>query len=169
MPIRTGRRCGGSGSAPGSARCREPVTTSSDQRAFVTADMPGLARSLCARRTGGGADGLVISARLIDEPPESEVRCINPDGSDETMCGDARRCAALCAAIDRGPSASAASLAGVRHQAEVHGDEVAVVAEAEPVHRAGSRHRRQRTGVRVRRSSHRNRAGGRGRGQCGGG
>ncbi len=81
---------------------------------FAHADMPGLARSLCARRTGIGADGLVISTRLTSDPPEYEVRCVNPDGSDATMCGNALRCAALCAAIDHGHPRISIIMAGVR-------------------------------------------------------
>jgi diaminopimelate epimerase len=105
---------------------------------FEHAGLPGLARDLCARQTGIGADGLVISTRLSAEPPAYEVRCLNPDGSEATMCGNALRCAALCAAADQGHTEIAMVMAGVRHQAEVHGREVAVTAEAGPVHRAAA-------------------------------
>lgn len=83
---------------------------------FGHADLPGLARDLCTRQTGIGADGLVISTRLSDDPPAYEVRCINPDGSEATMCGNALRCAALCAAAGHGHTGVAMVMAGVRHR-----------------------------------------------------
>lgn len=105
---------------------------------FEHADMPGLARDLCARQTGIGADGLVISTVLSSDPPGYEVRCLNADGSEATMCGNALRCAALCAAADHGHTRLSIVMAGVPHRAEVRGGEVAVTAEAGPVHRAAA-------------------------------
>ena len=54
-----------------------------------------LALGLCARRTGVGADGLV----LIEEDPEVDFRWhfYNSDGSEAEMCGNASRCAARLA------------------------------------------------------------------------
>jgi len=100
---------------------------------FEHADLPGLARDLCTRQTGVGADGLVISTPLCGDPPAYEVRCLNADGSEATMCGNALRCAALCAAADYGHTEVVMVMAGVRHRGEVHGCEVAVTAEAGPV------------------------------------
>jgi len=54
------------------------------------------------------------------------------------MCGNALRCAAWCAAADHGHTEVAMIMAGVRHRAEVQGGEVAVTAEAGPVHRAAA-------------------------------
>jgi diaminopimelate epimerase len=105
---------------------------------FEHADLPGLARGLCTRQTGIGADGLVISTSLSGDPPAYEVRCLNADGSEATMCGNALRCAALCAAADDGHTEVAMIMAGVRHQGEVRGGEVAVTAEAGPVLRAAA-------------------------------
>jgi diaminopimelate epimerase len=51
------------------------------------------------------------------------------------MCGNALRCAAWCAASDHGHAQLSIIMAGVRHRAEVRGREVAVTAEAGPVHR----------------------------------
>ncbi len=81
---------------------------------FEHADLPGLARDLCTRQTGIGADGLVISTRLCGDPPAYEVRCLNPDGSEATMCGNALRCAALCAAADHGHAEVVMVMAGCR-------------------------------------------------------
>jgi diaminopimelate epimerase len=102
------------------------------------ADLPGLARELCTRQTGIGADGLVVSTRLSGDPPAYEVRCLNPDGSEASMCGNALRCAALCAAADHAHTQAILVMAGVRHRAEVRGAEVAVTAEAGPVLRAAA-------------------------------
>jgi diaminopimelate epimerase len=105
---------------------------------FDRPDVPGMARELCARQTGIGADGLVISTRLSADPPSFEVRCLNPDGSEATMCGNALRCAALCAASDYGHTQVGLVMAGVRHRAEVRGADVAVTAEAGPLLRAAA-------------------------------
>ncbi|MGH3285939.1 MAG: diaminopimelate epimerase [Streptosporangiaceae bacterium] len=103
---------------------------------FEYPDLPGLARDLCTRQTGIGADGLVISTRLSSDPPTYEVRCLNADGSEATMCGNALRCAAWCAAADHGHTEVTMDMAGVRHRGQVQGSEAAVTAEAGPVHRA---------------------------------
>ncbi|MGD0240869.1 MAG: hypothetical protein ABSB59_11155 [Streptosporangiaceae bacterium] len=63
-------------------------------------DWPEEARRLCPRGTGIGADGLVVTIRR--GPAAFEVRCFNADGSAATMCGNALRCAAFCAARDCG-------------------------------------------------------------------
>jgi len=46
-------------------------------------DWPEEARRLCARGTGIGADGLVVTTRR--GPAALEVRCFNADGSVATM------------------------------------------------------------------------------------
>jgi diaminopimelate epimerase len=103
---------------------------------FACADLPGLARELCSRRTGVGADGLVVSTRITGDPRGYEVRCLNADGSEASMCGNALRCAALCAAADHGHTEISMLMAGVLHRARVRGTEVAVTVEAGPVLRA---------------------------------
>jgi diaminopimelate epimerase len=103
---------------------------------FACPDLPGLARELCSRRTGVGADGLVVSARLTGDSPTYEIRCLNADGSEASMCGNALRCAALCAAADHGHTEISMLMAGTMHRATVRGTEVAVTAEAGPVLRA---------------------------------
>ncbi|WP_405951499.1 hypothetical protein OG588_39945 [Streptomyces prunicolor] len=57
-------------------------------------DWPKEAERLCARRTGVGPDGLVISSLISISPVALEVTCFNADGSIATMCGNALRCAA---------------------------------------------------------------------------
>ena len=92
---------------------------------FPGSDRPGLARDLCSRHTGIGADGLVISMQFASGSPAYEVKCMNPDGSEATMCGNALRCAALCAAADHGHAQVSMLMAGVWHCGEVRGSEVA--------------------------------------------
>ena len=94
-------------------------------------DWPEEARRLCARGTGIGADGLVVTTRR--GPAAFEVQCFNADGSAATMCGNALRCAAFCAARDHGDQAISLVMAGAGHRAQVRDGEVAVTAEAGPV------------------------------------
>ena len=96
-------------------------------------DWPGTAGTLCARRTGIGADGLVVSTRFSGDPPGYLVSCFNADGSEATMCGNALRCAAFCAARDYGDTEMSMVMAGAEHRAVVCGSDVAVTAQAGPV------------------------------------
>ena len=55
---------------------------------------PGLlARRLCNRRTGIGADGLILL--LPSTQADVRMRIINSDGSEAEMCGNASRCVPL--------------------------------------------------------------------------
>ncbi|NNF57772.1 MAG: diaminopimelate epimerase [Rhodothermaceae bacterium] len=61
---------------------------------FNDAELSGLARRFCPRRTGVGADGI-----LALNPPETDgahfrMRYFNADGSLGTMCGNGARCLA---------------------------------------------------------------------------
>jgi len=86
---------------------------------------------LCARRTGVGADGLVLSTLVDKDPaPVLEVICINADGSLASMCGNALRCVAWAAAGTHGFTAMSLIMAGVRHEATVRNGHVWVTAEA---------------------------------------
>jgi diaminopimelate epimerase len=59
-------------------------------------DDPGaLARRVCDRRLGVGADGLVLV--LPSAAADFLMRVFNPDGSEPEMCGNAIRCVALYA------------------------------------------------------------------------
>lgn len=92
-------------------------------------DWPAMARDLCGRRTGIGADGLVLSTLMDTAPPALEVACFNADGSTATMCGNALRCAAWCAAKDHSFQEMSLLMAGVKHHARVADDGVWVTAE----------------------------------------
>ena len=58
-----------------------------------------LAKEICDRKYGAGADGLLIleKSRIAD----IKMRIFNPDGSEPKMCGNGVRCAALCVAGHR--------------------------------------------------------------------
>lgn len=55
---------------------------------------PGLARALCDRRTGIGADGLIWGAASTDAPDEADVsfRLHNADGTEAEISGNGLRC-----------------------------------------------------------------------------
>lgn len=91
--------------------------------------LPDTALRLCARRTGIGADGLVVSTLISTNPGVLEVTCLNADGSTATMCGNALRCAARCAADDYELQEMTLIMAGVNHQARVSDGAVWVTAE----------------------------------------
>ena len=57
------------------------------------ADPFSLAQRLCNRRTGIGADGLVLL--LPSQTADIRMRIINSDGSEAEMCGNASRCVPL--------------------------------------------------------------------------
>lgn len=57
------------------------------------ADFPCAARTLCDRRFGIGADGLVLLWPLDGE--NARMRIFNSDGSEAEMCGNASRCVPL--------------------------------------------------------------------------
>ncbi len=65
----------------------------------VGPDPAGLARRICARRSGAGADGLALVGRRDGEA--LDVRFFNPDGTEFGTCGNGSRCVARWAA-DRG-------------------------------------------------------------------
>ncbi len=54
-------------------------------------DAAALARALCDRRAGMGADGLLIIESSI--AADARMRIINADGSEAEMCGNGMRCA----------------------------------------------------------------------------
>jgi diaminopimelate epimerase len=60
--------------------------------------LPALARSVCDRKFGVGADGLIFVLRKEDQ---LEMAMLNPDGSLSEMCGNGLRCFARLA-VDRG-------------------------------------------------------------------
>ena len=55
-------------------------------------NLSALARSLCDRKIGIGADGLLILEK--SKKADIRMRIFNADGSEAEMCGNGARCAA---------------------------------------------------------------------------
>src|SRR6266567_7949524 len=53
-----------------------------------------LARKICDRHYGAGADGIAVVSRPDDERADFYVRIFNPDGSEAGLSGNGTRCAA---------------------------------------------------------------------------
>ncbi len=62
-----------------------------DDRANPIRDFQNLARALCDRRGGVGADGLIAISN--SGPADARMRIFNADGSEAEMCGNGMRCA----------------------------------------------------------------------------
>lgn len=79
-------------------------------------DPAALARRLCARRFGIGADGLIL---MCPSPrADATMRIYNSDGSEPEMCGNGIRCAAKFlydSGICPRPALDIDTLAGVKH------------------------------------------------------
>ena len=63
--------------------------------ASAAAHWSDVSRTLCDRRTGIGADGLLVLAP--SKVADVRMRIFNPDGSEPSMCGNGVRCLALFA------------------------------------------------------------------------
>jgi diaminopimelate epimerase len=63
-----------------------------------------LAKKLCDRKTGVGADGLLVLEK--SKKADFKMRIFNPDGSEPDMCGNGSRCIALYAKNKKIASAS---------------------------------------------------------------
>jgi diaminopimelate epimerase len=84
-------------------------------------DCPVLAKRLCDRRRGIGADGLIVAAFLPHGPADASMTLCNADGSRAEMSGNGVRCLAQALAMHRGTDTidlTIATDAGVR-RAEV--------------------------------------------------
>jgi diaminopimelate epimerase len=93
-------------------------------------DWPAVARALCARHVGVGADGLLVA--LPAEDAHLRMRMFNPDGSEDD-CGNGLRCLALYARLRRLAPADEfviRTLSGLK-RVWVHGDHPAPEAAAE--------------------------------------
>ena len=64
-----------------------------------TADLPGLARAICARHAGIGADGLIVYATTA---AGASMRLLNADGSRSEVSGNGVRCLGAWIASQRG-------------------------------------------------------------------
>jgi diaminopimelate epimerase len=80
------------------------------------AETAGLAKRLCDRRFGVGADGLLLVCQA--EATDARMRIFNSDGSEAEMCGNGIRCfAKYCYENGIAPKTefSVETLAGVKH------------------------------------------------------
>jgi len=57
-------------------------------------DLPSLARAICDRHTGIGADGWMLISKSLDGAVHGELVLYNSDGSSAEMSGNGTRCAA---------------------------------------------------------------------------
>lgn len=87
--------------------------------------LSGLAKKLCDRKTGVGADGLLVIEK--SGRADLKMRIFNPDGSEAGMCGNGSRCIALYALRNKIAKAvmTIDTQAGIL-EAEVRGDIVKV-------------------------------------------
>lgn len=74
----------------------------------LSGNIPALARRLCARKFGIGADGLLLLNRL--KSGDLRMRIFNADGSEAQMCGNGARCAALFGGKSKGRIITAAGV-----------------------------------------------------------
>lgn len=63
-----------------------------DRRGMFAADLPALARELCDRHTGVGADGLMFVRESERDDCDVRMQLFNSDGSEAEMCGNGVRC-----------------------------------------------------------------------------
>src|SRR3954447_21034712 len=62
---------------------------------------PSLARALCDRRFGVGADGVLLILPPTSPGAQARMKVLNADGSVPEMCGNGLRCAVLHLARSR--------------------------------------------------------------------
>jgi diaminopimelate epimerase len=91
----------------------------------IKKDIPALAKNLCDRIYGIGADGLLLLEK--SGSGDFKMRIFNPDGSEAQMCGNGSRCIALYANTKHiaGADMRIETSAGLIN-AGVNGDEVKV-------------------------------------------
>lgn len=70
-----------------------------DNRSGIVKNREGLARKICARKKGVGADGLLLLEK--SDRADFKLRIFNPDGSEPEMCGNGARCIARFAYLER--------------------------------------------------------------------
>ena len=85
-------------------------------------DLPEMARAICDRHTGIGADGWLIVARSTQSGVQGSIRLFNADGSEAEISGNGTRCAAAFL-IEAGLAEREVSIltgAGVKHLRVIH-------------------------------------------------
>ncbi len=69
-----------------------------DNRSGIVKDREGLAKRICLRKKGVGADGLILLEK--SDRANFRMRIFNPDGSEPEMCGNGARCIARFAYLE---------------------------------------------------------------------
>ena len=86
------------------------------EAARASADLPALAREMCSRHTGIGADGLILYT--LPKPGAATMRLLNADGSWSELSGNGLRCLAAFVArthrLQPGTTVSIDSDAGLK-------------------------------------------------------
>lgn len=96
-------------------------------------DPAELARLLCPRRTGVGADGLVVVEPSDRGDADVRVRFWNPDGGEPETCGNGTRCAARFAVFQGlAPAEMLIATLGGDIRARVSGSDVSLKFLAHP-------------------------------------
>jgi diaminopimelate decarboxylase len=70
-----------------------------DNRSGLIKNRPEFARTICPRKTGIGADGVLLLEK--SQVADFKMRIFNPDGSEPQMCGNGARCIARFAHLKR--------------------------------------------------------------------
>jgi diaminopimelate epimerase len=86
-----------------------------------------LAPALCDRRTGVGADGILIVGAPLDPQADARMIVINHDGSRPEMCGNGIRCVAQRVAFRCGESRVSIETDGGPRRCEVGGGDARLV------------------------------------------
>lgn len=66
-----------------------------NRKSVLKGDLAGIAKKLCDRFYGAGADGLLLAEK--SQMADFKMRIFNSDGSEAEMCGNGSRCIALYA------------------------------------------------------------------------
>jgi len=69
------------------------IVTEARSQKLEAGNFPGLAKKICDRKYGIGADGLLLVGK--SRTADFKMRVFNPDGSEAEMCGNGLRCVAL--------------------------------------------------------------------------
>lgn len=96
-----------------------------NRKSVIKGALPAIAKKLCNRFYGVGADGLLLVEK--SDSADFKMRIFNSDGSEAQMCGNGSRCIALYAHVKGIAPADMKieTLAGIL-SANVHGDNVRV-------------------------------------------